>query len=255
MKTNSAVSSHGGRAHSPFSASGAERWFNCPASVKLSEGIVSRDTTWSIEGTRAHEVLEEVLTARIENRLALIERNPTRDTSREMINHAQKAAEFVIRKWKEVEDSDILLETRVHLPHIHPQMFGTFDAAVISHFDTLHVMDYKYGAGHAVSPRENLQMIFYAMGLAHLHHYNFNLVRVWIIQPRVRGYDGPMYWDMSIPTLMEYVEKFKKAVRNVEENPDHAVEGDWCHWCNAKKICPLKREAKIKKAQALFKPF
>ena len=52
---------HKQRAHSKFSASGAERWFACPGSVELSEGVPDKETEWSKEGTLAHEVLEEIM--------------------------------------------------------------------------------------------------------------------------------------------------------------------------------------------------
>ncbi len=131
-------------------------------------------------------------------------------------------------------------------------MFGTFDGAVLDHFGTLHVFDFKYGAGHAVSPKENLQMIFYGLGLAHKYQWNFQNVRLWIIQPRIKGYDGPTYWDISISDLKKYEQFFKDAVERVEKRPEFK-EGSWCHWCKAKNACPLKKQMKDDKAIEMFK--
>lgn len=167
--------------------------------------------------------------------------------------HAEHAARFILNIAEKCETKDVLVETRIFLDFIHPEMFGTFDGAVLDFFGTLHVFDYKYGAGTFVSPKENLQMIFYGIGLAYLHHWNFKKVRLWIIQPRVRGYDGPLFWDVSIKDLKDHwVPQFQKAVARVESRPNEFNEGSWCHWCKAKTVCPLKMKAKEDNAKFLF---
>lgn len=130
-------------------------------------------------------------------------------------------------------------------------MFGTFDAAVVDHFGTLHVMDYKYGMG-LVSPKENLQMVSYGMGLAHRYDWNFKRVRLWIIQPRTKGYDGPVYWEISARELQEYVPRFVQAAKRVEQEPETFVEGSHCRWCEAKSVCPLKLKQRAKNMIDVF---
>ena len=171
---------------------------------------------------------------------------------REMLGHARKAAEFIFGLHQKTEGSQCLVETRIYLKKIHPEMFGTFDGAVIDHFGTLHVFDFKYGAGVAVSAYENLQMIFYAIGLAEEQNWNFKRVRMWIIQPRIKGYDGPTFWEVTAEQLRNYVVLFELAVKRVEKEPLTLVEGGWCHWCRAKTVCPLKKEARIEKTRNIF---
>lgn len=240
---------HAIRAHSKFSASGAERWFNCPGSVELSEGLPDKSSPWAEEGTKAHEVLEKVMLKRLDRITTL---GIQGQIPNEMFRHAHHACDFIFGVWAPVPDSEVLVETRIYLDFIHPEMFGTFDGAVIDHFGTLHVFDYKYGAGHAVSPKENLQMIFYGIGLANKFQWNFKNIRLWIIQPRIKGYDGPLFWDLPIQEARDWVWKFEDAVARVENQPDRFVEGSWCHWCKAKSVCPLKRGAKLEKAQTIF---
>lgn len=234
---------HSTRKHSKFSASGAERWFNCPGSVALSEGMPDKPSSWAEEGTKAHEVLEKILTGVHVNR---------REAPREMIIHGTQAAGFMRHLRNQHPGSELLVETRVVLDFIHPEMFGTYDGAVVDHYGTLHVFDYKYGAGHSVSPKENLQMIFYGIGLAHKYQWNFQNVRLWIIQPRVRGYDGPVYWELNIPALKEWSYIFQTKVNHVERYPRELKEGSWCHWCKAKSVCPLKNEKKLDEAKTIF---
>lgn len=243
------------KAHSPFSASGAERWFECPGSVELSKGVPDKDSTWSIEGTRAHGVLERIMIAAIEAKATRVERviAPPKAFPLEMIQHGQNAANFILGLYARTPGSEVMVETRIHLAFVHPEMFGTFDGAVLDHFGTLHVFDYKYGAGHAVSPVKNLQMIFYGIGLAHKYDWNFKRVRLWIYQPRIKGFDGPIFWDVPIMELKGYVAEFRRAVKRVQENPTLYTEGGHCHWCKAKVKCPLKNEARAERAMDIFR--
>ncbi len=237
------------RAHSKFSASGAERWFNCSASVEASVGQPDRESPWAIEGTKAHGVLERFLLDAIHKGRVSPDIDGPEPT--EMRQHAARAAHFIWDLKKKL-DCDVLVENRIYLDFIHPEMFGTFDSAVLDHFGTLHVFDYKYGAGHAVSPKNNLQMIFYGLGLAYKYNWNFSNAKLWIIQPRISGYQGPTYWQLPIEMLKSYVTDFRQAVWRVENNPEFR-EGSWCHWCKAKSVCPLKTESKLEKAKDVFK--
>lgn len=254
LPSESGAGTHAERAHSKFSASASERWFQCPGSVELSEGLPDKSSVWAKEGTHAHEVLEAIMRttlsgndgADVEEWLPVI-----RDAPTDMVRYGREAAEFIFGVADRYPGSEVLVETRIYLDFIHPEMFGTFDGAVVDLFGTLHVFDYKYGAGHFVSPAENLQMIFYGIGLAHRYHWNFKKIRLWIIQPRVRGYDGPLFWHLPTREMMKYVDTFRTAVERVEKSPEFR-EGQWCHWCRAKSVCPLKREKKLDYAKSVF---
>lgn len=234
------------KAHSKFSASGAERWLACPGSVNLSEGIPDISSKWAEEGIEAHKVLEEIL---------IYKQIPPKGWAvTEMKAHAANAANFLFKLHEKCKGSTLFAEQRVHLKFIHPEAFGTLDAAVVELFGTLHIIDFKYGAGVLVSAIENLQMIFYALAVAHDHQWNFQKVRLWIIQPRISGYDGPTFWEISIEDLEAYADVFRKGIARVEKEPSTFVEGTHCHWCKAKKICPLKQEKRLQQARNLFKP-
>lgn len=255
--TSVIIKKHGERAHSKFSASGAERWFNCPGSVELSEGMPDKSSPWAIEGTEAHEVLEATMKIELSGNCgATIEENDHvfKGKPKAMIDYAYQAAKFILDLGEKLI-AEVMVETRVYLDFIHPEAFGTFDGAVLDHFGTLHIFDYKYGMS-LVSPKENLQMIFYGIGLAHKYQWNFKRVRLWIIQPRVRGYDGPTFWECSIEELRQWAEVFRDRIDNVLNNPYEYVEdtgiGNWCHFCRARSICPLKLKDRNEKAQKIF---
>lgn len=247
------MKNHSERKHSKYAASASERWFECPGSVELSEGLPDKPNKYSQEGTNAHELFESFLQmGQVGMDLKGLFFADGSKPDDQMWRLTRDARDFVLKKWREHSDSELFFETRVILDFIDPEMFGTFDAAIVDHFGTLHVFDYKYGAGVAVSPIKNLQMIFYAIGMAARYRWNFKRVRTWIIQPRIRGYDGPAFDEMSIMALKGWVNVFRERVENVKRNPDVFKEGSWCHWCRAKSVCPLKKEAKAQEAKSIF---
>ncbi len=251
-----APGAHEGRKHSKWPASGAERWTECYGSVSLSEGIPDRPNKYSEAGTIAHEVLEAL--GRIELSGydgAEIEENKSivKKVTPEELKVISSVSQFMFDLHYKNPRSEFLIETRINLDFIHPEMFGTFDGAVIDHFGTLHIFDFKWGVS-PVSPKRNLQLIYYALGLAHIHHFNFKNATLWIAQPRIPGYEGPLSWSITMTELLNYIPFFETAVRRTIERPTEFREGPWCHWCKAKDVCPLKRDARIGKLSNIFKP-
>lgn len=231
------------RAHSKYSASGAERWFSCPGSIALSEGMPDKSSDAAKEGTQAHKVLESLLTL---GDLGYL------DFPIEMRTYGVHAAKQVHKVLSNHMNADLMLESRVTLEFIHPEAFGSLDVAILDYFGTLHIMDYKYGM-QFVSPVENLQFLFYALAVAYKHYWNFSKVRMWTLQPRVRGFDGNYpFWEITMAQLKGYIEVFQKAVARVERFPNKYVEGNWCFFCKARSICPLKTD---KKKELLIKAF
>jgi hypothetical protein len=238
--------------HAKFSASGMERFEQCPGSAELSAGQPDKSSPWAIEGTQAHAVLEEILKTRIEG-IRVPSVSP--DADRAMRQYGSDAASFIMSLWKRCPESEILVETKVNLDLISPDMGCTFDGAVIEHFGILDVIDYKYGQGVPVSPVDNLQMATYGVGLAALHHWNFKTIRLWIIQPRIKSYDGPVVWELPMLEFKErYVPRLQKIIERAKAEPETYIEGPHCHWCKAKNVCPLRREAKLEKTRSVFQP-
>ncbi|MEG0361935.1 MAG: DUF2800 domain-containing protein, partial [Longicatena sp.] len=55
--------SHAEREHALLSASASHRWLECTPSAVLEDGLADKDSAYSLEGTRAHEIAEECLRA------------------------------------------------------------------------------------------------------------------------------------------------------------------------------------------------
>jgi hypothetical protein len=244
------MSGHKVRKHSKFSASGSERWLNCAASVELEEGLPSKDSPWSLEGTEAHEVLEvlwKMLYLKSFHKywkLVQADKDP-------MIFNALKMIRKVLEVKKTLADPELLIEKRVSNEDIHPEMFGTVDVALVELFGTLHVFDYKYGQGHIVSPDKNTQMIQYGLGLLEEYDWQFEKVVLHINQPRASG-KGHKEWEVGIEEMRTYRDLWRKGVARVEKGGNKPFAGHWCHWCKAKSVCPAKEGKRTEKIENMF---
>lgn len=246
--------------HALFSASGSDRWLNCPGSVALSKDLPNTTNKWAEEGTKAHELLELWL----RHHIAKGKSKPFKIPSgypRDMVLHVRKAVNFLIDHWDDTAE-EMVVEKRVSLEHIHEDMFGTTDVSIVAHFDRLKVWDYKHGQGHVVNVSEqgssgivliNTQLAFYALATAHEYHYDFRDVEIGVAQPRAPHKLGTMRSEVfSMAELKAYEYIFKKGVeRCLKPNPKLNV-GSWCHFCKANEICPKQVEKRATKLGEMF---
>lgn len=233
------------KAHAKYSASGAHRWLTCAASVALSEGMPSTESRAAREGTEAHAWLETYL------RKPTVTK-PIADTGVDMtlVHHAYAAAEQI--RELQVRGADLLIEEKISLECVGPDMFGTVDAAIVEHFKKLTVIDFKYGKS-VVSPVENPQLIYYALGLAHLYDFEFEEIELKIIQPRakVRG-ETIRSWSIGPRDLEEWIHIFKAGRDRCEDFVADVVSGDHCFFCPAKSVCPAHAEKREFQTVAAF---
>lgn len=235
--------------HAKFSASGAHRWLNCAAFVNLAELVPpSPDNKYSIEGTRAHACLEKYMSSGLSVNLL-------KEYGEEMVAHAKKATLDIlnISQYDPTQKTHCLLvEEKMDLKFLDSEAGGTVDAAVVEEYGTLYVFDYKYGQGIMVDPKENEQMILYALGIAHKYSYNFSRVVLVILQPRAKTGDTVKMWETSVDELLEWGKRFKKAIIQANAVNPKSTPGDWCKWCPAAAVCPAIGHAALTKARHDF---
>ncbi len=239
------------RAHSKYSASGSERWLNCSYSVAAEESSPpSKDNVWSIEGTVAHSVYEAILKGQPMPTHPLV--------STDMINRVTRATQKV-KALHRVYGGALLVEKRVFAQFIHAEMFGTTDTIIapvapLNGVRTLHVLDFKDGAGHIVSPVKNTQLVQYALSVAEDYGWElcFDEVKMWILQPRA-GDNWYPSWTITIKELKEsWLPLWHKGVARVEKGGGIPFPGSWCHWCRASKTCPAKNEKRVHRMTEVF---
>jgi hypothetical protein len=227
--------------HAKFSPSAAHRWLGCPGSIALTEKAPpQKSSPYADEGTAAHTVLESVL------KMTKVKGTATS----EMIKHAREAATWILAK---AGKNLVLSETKVDLTFAVPDMFGTVDAAIVEEFGRLYVIDYKYGAGIAVDPEQNPQMLAYALGLSKKYDHNFKDVVLVIIQPRAHHSRGPIReWMLPIEELISWEEKFRKGAEKALDPFAPLCAGDHCKFCPATPICPEISSVSLRQAQIEF---
>lgn len=233
--------------HAKFSASGAERWVTCPASIQESEKYPTPPSSkYADEGTKAHELCEAFLLKGPEG----VDVDPY---SAEMLTHARTYFDHV----RDVQDAlggFLFVEKRVEAASIGPDCFGTCDAVVYEPFGRLHIIDFKYGKGVSVEVEKNLQLAYYAIGFADSVDWDFHEVTMTIVQPRAEHQAGPIRsWTISRRELLDMVKVYRKArAEALIEKPPFGPSEKACRWCPAKGGCPALRKNALATAGAVF---
>lgn len=241
--------------HSELSASGTERWWNCPGSVKLIRDCPPSKTTWySAEGTVAHEVAQCILTDKPYKKKyfvdshgdivnAKVEDCHEFDVTEEMLDAVYVYVEFVqdlIKKHK-LKPQHILIEKRVNLPghdEDGTRRTGTADAILHVPMTCLIVADYKHGQGTPVATEGNHQLLNYMWGsyydLDEDDRADIEFIYGYVVQPRGRG-NGITSMMRTPKELDEWHDEcLKRIERTKEDNAPLSANRKWC------KFCPVK---------------
>lgn len=234
--------------HALLSASTAHRWLNCPASVKLSEGVEDAPSPYAQAGTLAHAIGE----AKARNyffgpeeaaSLPRLREDPayTRDmepATDAYLDYLKDAA------FRFTSRPSVALELRVEYSDFVPGGYGTADCVMISP-ERLVIADYKNGAGVKVQARENPQLQLYALGALQtfrpLYGRDIPLVTLAIIQPHG---DGVSEWDTTSQALRAWGEAVvRPAAARALSGEGDPTPGDWCRFCPVKARCPGRVKA------------
>jgi len=210
---------------------------------------------FSNEGTSAHEVAAALL----QDREPDLTKCPT-PVDGEMMTHGWSYMEYV--QGLRTEDagmSKLIVEQKQGLWY-YPGRNAVVDAAVINP-DSLHIVDYKYGAGVVVSPVENLQATIYAYQTALPLDLPLDFpVTVHIYQPRGReNGDMPAHiWETTIGEIADRAGKIAAKADVIRLNNEFngmqlpfAPSEKACRWCPAKAFCPARQDDMLDGIEAL----
>lgn len=255
--------------HAVLSASGSERWINCPGSVAFCESYPRTTTFYSDEGTIAHEIADRVLKSKA--LIKSVEKYQGVSLSRlnisvpsfdddftipaEMVTYVQEYVDYVLSF--ETAETVRFNEKRVDYSHYVPQGFGTCDAAIYDPKQkTLHIFDLKYGKGVEVYAEKNTQAMLYAIGfLKFLTDTGVKVsgvkhVVIHICQPRREHFDS---WKLTVNKLNKFaVLASTRAAETLKENAPLIPGEKQCQWCPAKQDCPALKELAEKALQTAF---
>lgn len=242
-------------AHAKLSPSGAHRWGHCAAAPKMEEGLPDTVTIHSAEGTLAHHVLERSLLLGLEPDVFAGQKRTIDGfklvVTDEMVGHVRDVMERVLER-----GGQQFYEMRVSMDKWIPEGFGTLDIGIVTD-DYIFIEDLKYGAGEAVHPKENEQLLIYALGFCAWLNANGipigkRKIKLTIHQPR--NGEGGGSWTTDLEYLLAFGKKVRKWAEaawdkdNMTFNPGEKT----CRWCKAKGTCKALAEYNLKTMKTRF---
>lgn len=234
--------------HALLSPSSAHRWLACPPSARLTEHIPDTASPYAAEGTRAHALCEETLTRSLQAwgdgepegcpAASAACDGPDREPE-EMIAAAQTYVDFIHELWMgSVAEPAVYVEQPVRMDTWVPECSGTCDCLLITD-DCLHIIDFKYGKGVAVSAEDNPQLKLYALGALQLFAgiYEIDTVRMSIVQPRIKAEADT--WELSTDDLLRWAkEVLAPAAKLAWKGEGNLNPGQsQCRFCKAYPTC------------------
>lgn len=239
-------------AHSKIGASSAKRWMACPGSVRLSQDLPNTSSSYADEGTMAHELAEMCLR---ENTDPYMFVDSVFGKNKQVVTLEMAEAVSVYVNYVRSLGLSVMVECRFDLSALYPGMFGTADAVAFDKATkTLHVIDYKHGAGVAVEVDNNPQLLYYALGAAYENStLPFETARLTVVQPRCPHEDGPVRsWDIDSFDLLMWSVDLAEAAKRTADPDAPLVSGGHCRWCPAAGICPKLRDDALAAAEKEF---
>lgn len=217
--------------HATFAPSAARRWVACPGSYQLClEAPQAPSSIYAQEGTDAHTYAAALLTNG-KNSVAL-----AADLAPDMIEAAHTYVKYVqdLRRMIPLAEG---VERRVR--H-NDQLFGTADYIALVG-TRLYVVDFKSGAGVRIDPKNNAQLMTYAM-MALVEpdfiKHPIDTIEMVIVQPRIEGDDPIRPHVIHARALVSWKATVLEAMRIALSKDAPLVYGDHCRFCAAKPTCP-----------------
>lgn len=237
--------------HSLLSASAAERWATCPASVLLGADFPDTSSEAADEGTAAHTVAEMCLRQNV-NASAFQGRridvgHRTFEVNQEMVD----AVDTYIRLIDTLQGTDgtVLIEQRVNYAFAlgvdREHAFGTSDSIVLKG-KRMYIVDLKYGA----NPRnlvyaDGKQLKLYGVGALDQFDVDNEVEEITLVicQPRCNHIHEH---TISVEELLADVKELSGPANralDIMEKGTYDAKADvvpstkGCQWCKAKRTC------------------
>ena len=227
--------------HAVLAPSAAHRWLTCTPSARLEERFPDETSSYAEEGTKAHKIAEGLLRGEIDD--------PTPDEMNDMLEHVGQYVEVVMEKL--TPGADLYVEQYLDFSPWVPEGFGTGDAVIVSD-EAIEIVDLKYGKGVKIDAEGNPQLRLYALGAYNQFGalYNFDKVRVTIVQPRL---DHISSEELTVEELLKWGEEIKPIAQKAFKGEGEFNPGPHCRFCKARRSCRARAEYHMNLARYEFK--
>jgi hypothetical protein len=242
-------------AHAKLSASGSDRWMNCPPSIAFeSQFPEPAATSYSGRGTLGHCILANKICAYLGLKVQELPEELLQYDSPELREQVEIAFQFLIELIKKVRaetnSPTIAVEQRVDFSKWVPEGFGTADLLIIAD-GTARVIDLKLGQIRVVA-HGNSQLKLYSVGVLNTFGslYEIDQIEMIILQPPLNNISRETLTTTELLAWAknELAPKAKLAWAGEGE----FAAGDHCRWCRGKAQCPTRNESNLALARHDF---
>ena len=218
----------------------AKRVINCPGSVALVATMPQQEgSSYANEGSLLHEAIAIVLdTACAPEDMVGFEAHGLTLTQ-ELLERKLLPALNLLNDYDPQTKLEFKTEEVVSFGDLMPGVFGSSD--IVGRLEGRAViLDWKFGDGVMVEAEENMQLMFYAAAAMRTPAcaWAFDGVTeidcVIIQPPYIR------VWTTTLDRIAAFERQLVRAVAASGLPSAPLADGDWCKWCTAKPICPIK---------------
>ena len=218
----------------------AKRVINCPGSVALVATMPQQEgSSYANEGSLLHEAIAIVLdTACAPEDMVGFEAHGLTLTQ-DLLERKLLPALNLLNDYDPQTKLEFKTEEVVSFGDLMPGVFGSSD--IVGRLEGRAViLDWKFGDGVMVEAEENMQLMFYAAAAMRTPAcaWAFDGVTeidcVIIQPPYIR------VWTTTLDRIAAFERQLVRAVAASGLPSAPLADGDWCKWCTAKPICPIK---------------
>jgi hypothetical protein len=221
----------------------AKRVINCPGSVALVATMPQQEgSSYANEGSLLHEAIAIVMdTGCAPEDMVGFEAHGLTLTD-ELLERKLLPALALLADYDPLALMDFEVEQTVDFGEFLPGVFGSSD--IVGRLEGRAViLDWKFGDGVMVEAEESEQLLFYAAAAMRTPSCAWAFkdvaeVECVIIQPPYLR-----TWTTTVERILKFERELARAV-SASRLPDAPIKsGDWCKWCTAKPVCPIKTGA------------
>ena len=221
----------------------AKRVINCPGSVALVATMPQQEgSSYANEGSLLHEAIAIVMdTGCAPEDMVGFEAHGLTLTD-ELLERKLLPALALLADYDPQATMEFEVEQTVDFGEFLPGVFGSSD--IVGRLDGKAViLDWKFGDGVMVEAEESEQLMFYAAAAMRTPSCAWAFkdvteVECVIIQPPYLR-----TWTTTVERILKFERELARAV-SASRLPDAPIKsGDWCKWCTAKPVCPIKTGA------------
>ena len=231
----------------------AKRVINCPGSVALVASMPPQEgSSYANEGSLLHEAIAIVLdTGGVAEDMLGFEAHGLTLTE-DLLDKKLRPALDLLAEYDPTAAMEFQVEQTVNFGDLLPGVFGSSD--IVGRLNGRAViLDWKFGDGIMVEAEENPQLLFYAAAAMRTPSCAWAFEGVTevdcvIIQPPfIRT------WTTTVERIAKFERKLVRAVAASRLPDAPLAAGDWCKWCAAKPVCPVKTGALDRMKHAALK--